>query len=101
MFSTGQRASRFGWAAVALLAVGLAPAARAETIVLRNDTRTPVVVQVTAVFQGNIRRPPPVTLHPRMTATFNLPGNKYIVIYDAAVTTRILYRNTIVGGPMN
>ena len=102
MFSTGQHMSRFGWTALALLSLGLAPSVgRSEIIVLRNDTRMPVVVQVTAVFQGNIRRPAPITLYPRMTTTINLPGNKYIVIYDAAVTTRILYRNTIIGGPMN
>src|SRR5687768_8203822 len=102
MFSTRQHTSRFSWTVLALLALGLAPAAgRAEVLVLRNDTPRAIVVQATAVFQGNIRRLAPITVAPRSYGTINLIGNKHIVIYDAAVTTRVLFRDTFPGTPMN
>ena len=100
MFTKQRHMSRFAWTGLALLAV-VPATGRSEIIVLRNEAPMTVVVQVTAAFRGNVRRLSPITVNPRSDATINLVGNKHIVIYDAAVTTRILYRHTIPGNQVN
>lgn len=97
MFSTRQHRSGFGTAVLALLSLGLLPSlGRAGTIVLRNDTGQAVAVQITTVVAGKIQRTPMLVLNPRsMTRPITLPGNMYVVISDAAQTTRIFYRDTL------
>jgi hypothetical protein len=82
------------WLAAVLL---LVPAAlRAETLVIRNDTGMPVVVQGAYVDRGIVRRDRPTLLAPGGMCNIVLPGNKLITVYDAK-GIRTLHQGTIVG----
>src|SRR5260370_39658216 len=87
---------------LALLFLPLAPALGAETIVLRNDSLTPVQVQVIAVFKNQVTQTPSVLLSPRMTLPgITINGDKTIILYDARVPTRMLFKGTILSSPIN
>jgi hypothetical protein len=102
MFSR-RHSIRLAGAALALLLLALAPAhAQAEVIVLRNDSQTPVQVQVVAVFKGRITQTPSVLLNPRMTLPgITITGDKTIILYDARIPTRMLFKGTIQASPIN
>jgi hypothetical protein len=85
---------------VALLVPFLLPAqALAETIVFVNDTRGTVVVQLATVMRGGVRRGAPQTLGPGEKASFVVPGNKLVNIYDARLPNRALFQGTISASP--
>lgn len=81
-------------AMVALLPAGL----RAETLVFRNDTNAPLVIQGACVVNGRLRHDQPIAMAPGATARIVLPGNKLITVYHAKLPNRILYQGTIQGG---
>jgi hypothetical protein len=79
---------------LALLPAGL----RAETLVFRNDTNAPLVIQGACVVNGRLRHDQPIAMAPGATARIVLPGNKLISVYHAKLPNRVLYQNTIQGG---
>jgi hypothetical protein len=84
--------------ALALLAFALAPAARAETLVFRNETGGQIVLQAASVVNGIARRDRPCLLNHRDVARVCLPGDKLIAIYDARMPNRVLHQTTISAG---
>jgi hypothetical protein len=81
-------------AVVALLPAGL----RAETLVFRNDTNAPLVIQGACVINGRLRHDQPIAVAPGATARIVLPGNKLITVYHAKLPNRILFQGTIQEG---
>jgi hypothetical protein len=85
-----------GAIAVALALPLLLPAqALAETIVIVNDTKATVVVQVACVVRGAVRRGAPMTLGPGEKTSINVLGNKLVNIYDARFPNRTLFSGTV------
>jgi hypothetical protein len=84
-------------AAVALLAL-LPAGLRAETLVFRNDTNAPLVIQGACVVNGRLRHDQPIAMAPGATARIVLPGNKLITVYHAKLPNRILFQGTIQEG---
>jgi len=82
---------------LALLVLLLAPMlADAESILIRNECPIPVVVQVSSVFRGALRRDSPQLLKPAEVGMgVQLPGNKIINVHDARNPNRILFQITI------
>ncbi len=70
----------------------------AETLVFRNDTGSPIVLQAAIVVRGVVRRDKPQPLGPNDVARVTVPGNKMITIYDAKVPTRVLFQGNVPGG---
>jgi hypothetical protein len=81
-------------AVFALLPAGL----RAETLVFRNDTNAPLVIQGACVVNGRLRHDQPIAMAPGATARIVLPGNKLITVYHAKLPNRILFQGTIQEG---
>lgn len=89
-----------GWVRGSLglaLMLTVAAAARAETIIFVNETKTPVVVQVTSVVGGSVRRDRPRAVQPGDRLRLTLPGNKLVNLYDARLPNRILFQGPIPG----
>jgi hypothetical protein len=104
MFSASHLRGRHGWAGLALVALlsGPATAQKAEMLVLRNETQMALVIQVTSVFRGTVQRARPFQLNPRTNSQpITLPGDKVIVIYDARMPSRTLFRDAIPASPQN
>jgi hypothetical protein len=100
MFSI-RRGSWFAWTVPVLLAL-TASSARAETIILRNDTQMLLQIRPASVFAGVVNRPRPILLAPKAsTPGITLPGDKIIVIVDGNVPTRILFKGTIPAAAKN
>jgi hypothetical protein len=94
--NTLPRIRRFGRPLLLGLAVVLLPAlANAETLTIRNDTSTTLVVQAACVVNGGVRRDRPVPIKAGGSVTINLPGNKLINVYDARLPNRVLHQSTI------
>jgi hypothetical protein len=81
-------------ATFALLPAGL----RAETLVFRNDTNAPLVIQGACVINGRLRHDQPIAMAPGAVARIVLPGNKLITVYHAKLPNRILFQGTIQEG---
>jgi hypothetical protein len=81
--------------------VGLLPTgARAETLLFRNDTKAPIIVQAACVVRGVLRRDRPYLLKPGdSTPGVTMPGNKVITVYDGQRPNKVLFRGAIPGGP--
>lgn len=79
----------------ALLALCLLPAlAAAESVYVRNECPSVVVVQAGSVVRGVLRRDPPYQLKSgEVTPAIVLPGNKIITVYDAR--NRVLLHSVI------
>ena len=76
--------------------LALAPALGiAETVILRNDTAVPVIVQGTCVVNGKVVRGRAIQLQPGDTANIILPGNKIITIHDARPPLPLLKASTV------
>jgi hypothetical protein len=83
----------------ALAVFALLPAGvQAETLVFRNDTNAPLVIQGACVVNGRLRHDQPIAMAPGATARIVLPGNKLITVYHAKLPNRILFQGTIQGG---
>src|SRR4051794_14756135 len=98
MFSSQHNWIRFTWALLALPILQGSAQGQAETLSLRNDSQTPVWVQVSAVFQGRVTLNRTL-LNPRMMTKITLPGDKNITLCDARIPTRQLFRDTIRSSP--
>ncbi len=68
----------------------------AETLVLKNDTPVPIIVQATIVVRGRVLRDRPVQIQPGDSANINLPGNKLITVADAK-TLKPVHTQTVPG----
>jgi hypothetical protein len=101
MISTRSRPGKVALAFLAVLVVGVLPAAgRAETITFRNDLNIPVVVQAVSAVGRVPRRDRPYTLAPGdATPGITLPGNKVVTIYDARNPNRVVYQGFIGESP--
>ncbi|HKB35350.1 MAG TPA: hypothetical protein VKD72_02785 [Gemmataceae bacterium] len=75
----------------------------AQNLILRNDTQTAVLVRPMSVFMGAVRRDRPILLNPKASTLppITLPGDRIIIIYDANVPTRMLYKGTLPANPPN
>ncbi|HKI37820.1 MAG TPA: hypothetical protein VKA46_38560 [Gemmataceae bacterium] len=81
---------------IALALPFLLPAqALAETIVIVNDTKGTVVVQVATVIRGAVRRGAPTTLGPGEKTSITVLGNKLVNVYDARFPNKMLFQGTI------
>ncbi len=81
---------------VALALMGLVPTtASAETITFVNDTKATVVIQLSTVVRGSVRRDRPYTLKPGDKVPIALPGDKLVHVYDALRPARVLFKGTI------
>jgi hypothetical protein len=87
---------------LALLVLGVVspcqaqPAARPESLIFRNESAMPVVVQATYIIQGMLTRDRPYLLQMGdSTPEIRLPGNKLITIYDPRTPARILFQGAI------
>jgi hypothetical protein len=69
--------------------------ALAETIVVRNDTNVPLIIQAGCVVNGSLRRDKPVLVGPGGKLPVALPGNKVITVYDARVGNRVLNQSNV------
>jgi hypothetical protein len=83
--------ARLGLAAVAVLAL-VAGEGRAETLLFKNNTPVPVVIQGACVVQGVVRRDKPILLRPGDLAKIALPGPKIISLYDPSAPNRLLFQ---------
>jgi hypothetical protein len=93
---------------LALLALGggspcqAQPPARPESLIFRNDTTMPVVVQAACIIQGMLTRDRPYLLQINdSTPEIRLPGNKLITIYDPRTPARILFQGAIPANNVN
>ena len=91
---------KIGVGLVALLMAAPAPAgARAEELLFRNETNSPIIVQAACVVRGVLRRDRPYLLKPGdVTPAIVLPGNKLITIYDGLNTNHVIFQGAIPGG---
>jgi len=104
MFSTQRRRGGAWRAPVAVLAILLLPAlARAQVgaIVLRNDTKVTVLVNVSSVAGGRVFTARPQLVNPKLSVPFRLPGTRVINLYDARFPTRSLFQGTLPANPVN
>src|SRR5262249_13605944 len=85
-------------AAVPLFA---APAVRAETLLIRNDTRGALTVQAACVVNGMVRPQRPVLVQPGGATQVNLPGSKLISVYDPRLPNRTLCQETLNASPQD
>ncbi len=85
---------------VVLSIMSLLPAgARAESLIFRNDTKTPIIVQAACVLRGVLRRDRPYLLKPGdSTPSITLPGNKVITVYDGQRPNQVIFKGAIPGG---
>jgi hypothetical protein len=80
-----------------VLIVCVTPAVlQAETITFRNECRVPVAVQTGSVVGGVLRPDRTIVLKPReATPRISLDSDKIVIIYDARVPNRILYKDAV------
>jgi hypothetical protein len=101
MFPMNRLSRLLGTACVGLLALGLLggfpTAARAAGIALRNNLNIPVVVQGASRVNNVLRRGLPKTIAPGKLEwdTDLLPVDREIVVYDARMPNRVLFRTVI------
>jgi hypothetical protein len=76
------------------LAIGL-PAANAEVLIFRNDTKSPLVVQAACLVNGKVRRDQPMLVQPGGLTRVALPGNKQITVFDARPPNTTLFQGTL------
>lgn len=67
---------------------------RAETFAFRNDCRVPLVVQVSSVQRGVLKRDQGLLRAGETTPKMRLDSDKVITIYDSR-TNRILFRDVL------
>ncbi len=88
-----------GWKGATLIALALMvlipTTVSAETITIVNDTKATVVIQLSTVVRGSVRRDRPYTLNPGDKVRIALAGDKLVHVYDARVPTRVLFQGTI------
>jgi hypothetical protein len=88
-----------GWKGATLFALALMvlvpTTASAETITFVNETKATVVIQLSTVVRGSVRRDRPYTLNPGDKVKIALAGDKLVHVYDARVPTRVLFKGTI------
>jgi hypothetical protein len=65
------------------------------SMVFRNDTNAPVIVQGTSIIGGMIRRGPPILVAPgKALGDFNVPaGRRFYSVYDANQPSRVLAKD--------
>jgi hypothetical protein len=68
---------------------------RAETLVIRNDTNIPVVIQTAIVVNNTVKVDRPVVIKAGGNASISLPGNKLISVYNGRNPSQILNKSTI------
>jgi hypothetical protein len=70
---------------------------RGPNIAFRNDTKTAVIVQGATEVKGMQRRGQPLLVQPGKTVyDTNLPaGDRFVTIYDANQTNKVLHRDRI------
>ena len=68
---------------------------RAETLIIRNDTNIPVVIQTAIVVNNQVKVDRPVVIKAGGNAAIALPGNKLISIYNGRNPSQILNKSTI------
>jgi hypothetical protein len=68
---------------------------RAETLVIRNDTNIPLVIQTAIVVNNQVKVDRPVVIKAGGNASIALPGNKLISIYNGRNPSQILNKSTI------
>jgi hypothetical protein len=85
---------------LAALAVCVAPGgARAQFLVVRNETPAPLVVQATGVVKGVVVRDRPYLLAAGdLTPPVRIPANVMVTVYDARVPNRVLGQTVIHAG---
>ena len=89
-------AIRGPWLLALLALAGVASAAPAQSLQLRNETGGAVVIQTSAIVRGALRRERPALVLPGdMAPPVVLPGNKILTIYDARTPNRILFQGVI------
>jgi len=94
--SLGQKRLRL----LLVLVVILLPASlHAETIIIQNTLPAAIVVQASTIVRGQVNRAAPATLNPNdATPGIQMPGNKFITIYDAKAPNKVLYQGVIPAG---
>lgn len=82
------------WRFLAAVGLLLPSAAGAEGLGFVNELKIPVIVQGSSVENNMIRRGPPLLVFAGKTGwDLNLKqGRRFITIYDARQTTRVLYQ---------
>jgi len=88
---------------VVFLAVGLVLSvpwqSRADVLLVRNESRSPVVVQAAGVVRGVLQRGRPVMLQSGQVApAIMIPGNKILTVYEATPPNRVIFQAVIPGG---
>jgi hypothetical protein len=92
---SGWESASRGIAAVVLLGWS-AQSASAETLTIRNQSNSAVIVQVAGIHRGVFRRDRPHLLQPgETTPVLLVPGDKILTLFDAKVLNRILYQGTL------
>src|SRR5262245_42025195 len=91
-----------GWKA--LVVVGLLTAlawawvpatASAEVLIIRNDTKVPLVVQGVCVVNGKVVRDQPMPVQAGGMVKVVLPGNKQITVFEARPPNLPLFQGTV------
>jgi hypothetical protein len=98
-----RRVCRLGWCprllAVVLVALAAAPAS-AESVTVRNDTRTSLVVQGASLVGGRLVRDRAHLVRAGdSTPAIALPGDKVITIYDPRAPNRAIGQGIVPAGP--
>jgi hypothetical protein len=83
----------------ALLLCAAPTGAQAESLVFRNDTKEPLIVQAACVVRGVLKRDRPYLLKPGdSTPGIVMPGNKVITVYDGLRPNKVVFKGAIPGG---
>jgi len=78
-----------------ILLMGLVPSfSLAETVVFRNETPVPIIVQVSAVQRGVLKRHQHLVLPTQSTPKMPTETDQIILIFDAK-TGRMLFRDVL------
>src|SRR5262245_19174476 len=77
-----------------LIACSALGSARADTFTFRNDCRVPLVVQVSSVQRGVLKRDQGMLRPGESTAKLPMDSDKVVTVYDSR-TNRILFRNVL------
>jgi hypothetical protein len=80
---------------IGILLFALPAPARGEMISFSNNSRLPLVVQLSSVVRGGVRRDRPYALFPGGKASIFLPGPKLVQIYDGRLPNRILFQDNL------
>ncbi len=66
-----------------------------DSVSFSNDTRLPLVVQLSSIVRGGVRRDRPYPLFPGDKVRILLPGPKLVQVFDGRAPNRVLFQDKL------